>query len=725
MATLVLTTVGTLVGGPVGGAIGALIGNRIDARVLASGRQGPRLGDLSVQTSTYGSAIPKLFGTMRVAGTVIWATDLKETGTRGGGGKGQPRTTTYSYSASFAVAVSARRVRSIGRIWADGILLRGAAGDWKAATGFRFHDGGEDQAPDPLIAAAEGIGQTPAYRGIAYVVFEDMSLAAYGNRIPSLSFEVEADAAAATVGAIAREVSGGVLADATATTIVGYAASGDSVRAAIETLAAVVPLTLVDGDHGLVLREGEGAAVRFPDHALGAAAGERGGVRRTQARRAAGTVPDAVTLAYYDVARTYQTGLQHARRGGVGRRVAMLELPAVLSADLAKNLAERRLAADVAAGRTAVIRLPWRWMAVRPGQAVTLSDGAEPWRVASVTLDRMVVELQLVGSDGAGSRPLPTAVAGRAITETDEPQGPTTIALFEMPPGPDAADGSVRLCIAAAGTPPGWRQARLDGSADAGGTLTPIGRTAPPATMGRVSGSVPAAGGMMFDDRTEIEILLLNDRMTVQGCSDAQLLAGANLAWLGAELVQFGRAEQIGVARFRIGRLLRGRRGTEVAIAQHGPDERFILIDPDRMVSVAADVGSVATVLAQGIGDPAPVVATHEMAGLAVRPLSPVHLRAARTADGAVRISWTRRSRMGWGWADGVDAPLGEETERYRLRILRPGGARTVDLTVPEWRYPPALQAADGYDAAGMLRVSVVQVGTAAASIAAEAEVRV
>lgn len=80
MATLVLQTVGTLVGGPIGGALGALIGSGIDARLLApKGRQGPRLSDLKVQSSSYGSAIPKLFGTMRVAGTIVWASDLIET----------------------------------------------------------------------------------------------------------------------------------------------------------------------------------------------------------------------------------------------------------------------------------------------------------------------------------------------------------------------------------------------------------------------------------------------------------------------------------------------------------------------------------------------------------------------------------------------------------------------------------------------------------------------
>ena len=78
MATIVLSAVGTVLGGPIGGAIGGLIGNAFDNEILfkPKGRQGARLSDLQVQTSSYGTQVPALFGTMRVAGTVIWATDL-------------------------------------------------------------------------------------------------------------------------------------------------------------------------------------------------------------------------------------------------------------------------------------------------------------------------------------------------------------------------------------------------------------------------------------------------------------------------------------------------------------------------------------------------------------------------------------------------------------------------------------------------------------------------
>ena len=194
MATLVLTALGTAVGGPIGGAIGALIGQQVDTAIIGGRKvEGPRLKDLSVQTSSYGSAIPQHFGRM------IWATDFVEHQQSGSAGKGQPSVTQYSYTASFAVALASRPIAGIGRVWADGNLLRGAAGDLKVGGTMRIHTGHGDQSADPLLAQAEGMARCPAFRHCAYAVFEDLQLADFGNRLPSLSFEVLADEGATSI----------------------------------------------------------------------------------------------------------------------------------------------------------------------------------------------------------------------------------------------------------------------------------------------------------------------------------------------------------------------------------------------------------------------------------------------------------------------------------------------------------------------------------------------
>jgi len=262
MATLIFTAIGTAIGGPIGGAIGAVIGQQVDQAVFAPpGRQGPRLGDLSVQSSSYGKQIPKLFGTNRVAGNVIWAADLRETASTSGG-KGSPSVTTYSYSASFAVALSTRPIASIGRIWADGNLLRGAAGDWKSTLGaFRLYLGTENQPVDPLIAAAEGLALTPAYRGTAYVVFEDLVLDNFGRRIPSLTFEVIADDGVLLLEQVITRLSGNGVAAVCPSILLGYAASGDSVRGALEALTAIRPVRVQDDGQTLNLIETIGSAL--------------------------------------------------------------------------------------------------------------------------------------------------------------------------------------------------------------------------------------------------------------------------------------------------------------------------------------------------------------------------------------------------------------------------------------------------------------------------------
>src|SRR3546814_18155044 len=109
---------------------------------------------------------------MRVAGTVIWATDLNENKQKSGCGKGRPSVTSYSYSVSFAVAISSRPILRVGRIWADGNLLRGMAGDFKSELGgFRLFTGDPDQDAGQLLASAERKGAGYGKGGVVLVEY--------------------------------------------------------------------------------------------------------------------------------------------------------------------------------------------------------------------------------------------------------------------------------------------------------------------------------------------------------------------------------------------------------------------------------------------------------------------------------------------------------------------------------------------------------------------------
>ncbi len=197
MATLLLSAAGAVAGellGPAGAiagrALGAMAGSFADGLLFGKTRhiEGPRLKDLTVMASTEGAPIARLYGTARISGQVIWATRLEEekvTETSGGKGGGPKiKTTTYRYYANFAVGLCEGPASAILRVWADGKEL-----DTSQIT-MRFYPGDETQQPDSLIAAKQGPGNAPAYRGLAYVVFERLPLERFGNRIPQLSFEV-------------------------------------------------------------------------------------------------------------------------------------------------------------------------------------------------------------------------------------------------------------------------------------------------------------------------------------------------------------------------------------------------------------------------------------------------------------------------------------------------------------------------------------------------------
>lgn len=187
MAQVVLGAVGGAVAGGLGRAVGSALGGLVDRAVINSlspaRQRGPRLEGLRVQSSAEGAPMACVFGRARVTGQLIWAARFRETRREEGGGKAGQKTVETAYSLSFAVALCEGPITGIGRIWADGqpMDMTGVA--------MRVHLGGPDQPPDSLIEAVEA-GETPAYRGTAYVVFEDLSLARYGNRPPQLSFEV-------------------------------------------------------------------------------------------------------------------------------------------------------------------------------------------------------------------------------------------------------------------------------------------------------------------------------------------------------------------------------------------------------------------------------------------------------------------------------------------------------------------------------------------------------
>ena len=199
-----------------GFALGSLAGSALFPTQLPAG---PQLTDNRTTTSTIGEPVPILAGTACVSGTVIWLAPYVES-ENNVGSKGGPQQEQYSYQQSIAIGFCEAikdgdtAIAGVSRIWENGTLVydirpqqpastelgtlaetddqyadRLAASAVYAET-FVLYLGSEDQMPDPTIVAIEGVGMTPAFRGLAYIVYPLRLLqTAQAWRHPNFKFE--------------------------------------------------------------------------------------------------------------------------------------------------------------------------------------------------------------------------------------------------------------------------------------------------------------------------------------------------------------------------------------------------------------------------------------------------------------------------------------------------------------------------------------------------------
>jgi hypothetical protein len=293
--------------------------------------------------------------------------------------------------------------------------------------------------------------------------------------------------------------------------------------------------------------------------------------------------------------------------------------------------------------------------------------------------------------------------------------GATTLQFFELPGLGGGVPAVPSLYVAGAGASASWRRAGFELSADNGASYASAGMVTTPTVMGATVEALRAGTTTMWDQHNHIDVVLLGSHMWLESKGDLAVLQGANLALVGDELVQFGQAEALGPGHFRLTRLLRGRRGTEWAAAEHSAGERFVLLDTPGPVAVEAAVGMIGqTLQARPTGAFDAGVASQALVvkGASLQPLAPVHVRM-RQEGGDFVITWTRRSRGGFVWLDFVDAPLSEVREAYRLRILLDDVVvREQEVTETQFRYDFSDRLADG--GGGTVGVEIAQLSAVA-----------
>lgn len=189
-----------------------------DDRDFPSVSPGPS-GELSFTMSQYGKFIPIVFGSDKLDGNVFWSTPIEEH-VVGDVAAGEA---VFYRTISFAFGICEGEINGLLRLWmgdrliwdrtanvddngivqpnADGFLLGATVdlteedsplrgiGDIDRATKISVFSGSETQLPEGVMVEEEGYENVPAYRGLAYILFENFVLGS-SSAVPALFAEV-------------------------------------------------------------------------------------------------------------------------------------------------------------------------------------------------------------------------------------------------------------------------------------------------------------------------------------------------------------------------------------------------------------------------------------------------------------------------------------------------------------------------------------------------------
>lgn len=163
-----------------------------------------KTGEIAEQKSKEGEPQPFVYGIARpIGGNVIYQSEpikviKKEKVSGGGKGKKKTQTQKVEYIYRYYAIRVCRGEVEYRRIWRNGKLVYDASATNKEQLDnnklflkmAKLYSGSWDQLPCPVLEGRLGVGNVPAYRGLAYMVIEYEDLTSVSGAIPQYVFEV-------------------------------------------------------------------------------------------------------------------------------------------------------------------------------------------------------------------------------------------------------------------------------------------------------------------------------------------------------------------------------------------------------------------------------------------------------------------------------------------------------------------------------------------------------
>lgn len=458
-------------------------------------------------------------------------------------------------------------------------------------------------------------------------------------------------------------------------------------RSSIEALMPAFFFDAVESNGKLKFVKRGGAAVATLTESAALLADDKPAIESTRSKET--ELPYQVTVSFADSARDHEANALYARRlSGNSLAVVDMKLPIDMSAAKAQQVAEINLFSAWWSRQMASISCSFSQLMLEPTDMVSLQKTGLPAQTMRITKKDLgangEIKLEMVRDEPNAYTSYATGTSGSYTGQSVPVPLPSALYVLDMPLLRDQDDG-YGYYMAAAGYQPGWSGCVVYRSLDAGATYSNIETFVDAVVVGSATTALSNfTGGNVFDEHSVVRVQLMSG--TLASITEAQALAGNNTALLGSEVIQFRNATLVSAGVYDLSGLLRGRRGTELAMASHASGERFILASSmtwSREALQATDVGREVWFkpVSFGISQADTAAQSMTFAATCLKPYSPVLPGVGRDASGNVTIQWVRRTRVGAAWVDYVDAQLGETSELYDVEIYSSNTYATLKRT--------------------------------------------
>jgi hypothetical protein len=583
----------------------------------------PVISSIQLQTSSFGRAVPWIFGRMRVAPNLVQYEDFtsiphtttQKTGKGGGGGSSN---TDYTYSVAAVMALASGTIASIGTVWRDKEVTT------LAAAKLDFYSGAPNQTAYPYLISKHP-DRALSYRGLSYVAsgaYDLGSTAALGNH----TFEVQASGSIAAtyagatvpdaepvdvISAILTDLEQGVGLDPSAVGDLSAfrqfcLASGLWVSPAYSEQKSAyeyIKTLLMIGFADCVYSAGKFKVVPYSDVAVSSALGNYvptiapvadlgeddlidGGssvIKITQ--KSAQDCFNSVRIKFRDRANAYDPNMAGStddadiEQNGA-RPMDVIDMPEIADAAVAQKVADFLLHRALYVLNTYEFRLPWSYIRLEPMDVVTLTYPRQyldhaPVLITSIEEDddgllTIMAEDYPIGSNRAGLQAVPD-ISSTAPNSATVPGNAVAPILFE-PPG-QLTGGVPQLWLATAGGPL-WGGAVVWVSTD-NRSYQRVGTIRSSAQMGVLSAAL--AGGAAIDSTGVLAVDLTRSNGQLSNVTEDNARDLLTACYVDGEYIAYAHAALTGPSAYSLTYLVRGAFGG--APGAHPVGAPFVFLD--------------------------------------------------------------------------------------------------------------------------------------------------